>query len=251
MRFVHYTVIIFISLLLSGCAKTTSIRHSANYLDNLRGSKEIIILPPKVEINMVDTGGRRERMYDYEDHLAKVVEQQAKEVMSKIGYRVKALHKKDLHEQKLMDHTMALTHTYDTAREELYGSVLWKEDVAFSINKPLSPEVILLGSAVKGDIFLMIDYVGSIKTNGARAVAFAMSLLTGVGAENADNAAMIVGLIDAKTGAVIWSNIVSESHCVITSAVTNLSSQDKIEIARLDRMLERVFQPLRADLSKK
>lgn len=50
---------------------------------------------------------------------------------------------------------------------------------------------------------MTVDYVGIVKTNGARMLGFTLSLLP----YNADNSLMVIGIIDAKTGNVLWTNM--------------------------------------------
>lgn len=54
---------------------------------------------------------------------------------------------------------------------------------------------------------MMVDYAGTVKTNGARILVFALSLLL----YNADNSVIVIvtGIIDAKTGNVLWTNMVN------------------------------------------
>ena len=59
----------------------------------------------------------------------------------------------------------------------------------------------------------MVDYAGTVKTNGARILVFALSLLLyNVEAANTDNSVIVIviGIIDAKTGNVLWTNMLMD-----------------------------------------
>jgi hypothetical protein len=61
---------------------------------------------------------------------------------------------------------------------------------------------------------MMVDYAGTVKTNGARILVFALSLLlyNVEAANNADNSVIVIviGIIDAKTGNVLWTNMLMD-----------------------------------------
>nr|WP_016926563.1 hypothetical protein [Rickettsia conorii] len=63
----------------------------------------------------------------------------------------------------------------------------------------------MLGEKIGADIFVLLNYVQMIKTNGARTHDFLMSAL-GCSVSNADNIFMSIGIVEAKSGRILWTN---------------------------------------------
>ncbi len=73
------------------------------------------------------------------------------------------------------------------------------------------------------DIIVMFDYTGAVKTNRARKLAFALSLLP----YNADNSVMVIGIIDAKIGNVLWTNMSMDQKNLYLKAIDSFSRINK------------------------
>lgn len=233
-------------VVLSGCAKTTTVRHRADYDSVISRHVEVLILPPQAEVNMVDISNRKERMCNYEYHLEDLIADTVITAIQEKGFRAKLLRKKDIHDQGLYGDYMHLRQSYDLVREELYAQLRWEEEKAFNITKKVNPEAaIALGKKTNTDIILMTDYAGAVKTNGARTRDFVMSILWSPSAiEGADKSVIIIGMIDARTGNILWTNLISDSKDLYACAFDTLSSQKKVEQERLNQLIKSILNPL-------
>ncbi|WP_342270310.1 hypothetical protein [Rickettsia endosymbiont of Orchestes rusci] len=247
MYFKNFVSLFFVILITSGCAKVTSIRHVAGYNNNMVQPKEILILPPQVEVYTLDISSRKERMYNYEDHLEELIRREIPLAIQENGFRVKLLHRRDIRDQKLDNVVSRLRDSYNSAHKTLYTPLLWEESKAFSITQNVGEAAVTLGQQTNSDILLLIDYAQIIKTNGARARDFAMSLIFNNSSvtENADNSVLAVGIVDTKTGNILWTNMSSTSQDLYSCAISNFSSRDKVEIANLHKLIKAILMPLR------
>jgi len=75
----------------------------------------------------------------------------------------------------------------------------------------------------------MFDYTGAVKTNRARKLAFALSLLP----YNADNSVMVIGITDAKIGNVLWTNMSMDQKNLYLKAIDSFSSQKNVDTQRV------------------
>ena len=243
----HLTYLLpFLIFILSGCSNTTTLRHRADYDSTLMRHKEVLVLPPQAEINMVDASRRKDRMYNYEYYFEDIIESTIVTAVQEKGFRTKLLRKKDIRDQGLYDDYTRLRQSYNLVREELYAPLLWEESKAFNITQKVNMEAAkAIGEKTSSDIIVMIDYAGAVKTNGARACDFVVSILfSPAAAEGADKSVIIIGLIEAKTGNVLWANMISDSKDLYRCAFANLSSEKKVEQERLDRLINLLLRPL-------
>ncbi|CAK6508645.1 hypothetical protein [Rickettsia helvetica] len=77
--------------------------------------------------------------------------------------------------------------------------LLWPEEKAFSITQNIGEPAVILGEKTGADIFVLLNYIQMIKTNGARTRDFLMSAF-GCSVSNADNIFMSIGIVEAKSG---------------------------------------------------
>lgn len=235
----------------TACTKVTSIRYNPGYNNVLSKHQEVIILPPAAEVNTVDIGGKKKRVYNYEANLEQLIAAETNTDLQELGFNVKVMHRKDFHDLGIYDHYLRLRDTYDTARRELYQPLLWEESKAFAIANRLGESAIIVGKKTKSDIIIMVDYAGMVKTNGARALDLTLTLLTGHdnSSNNAESSLMIIGIIDAKTGNILWTNMSVDNKDLFSSAINNFSSQNNIDVKRLNKLIENIFKPLKKDLA--
>jgi hypothetical protein len=111
----------------TACTKVTSIRYNPGYNNVLSKHQEVIILPPAAEVNTVDIGGKKKRVYNYEANLEQLIAAETNTDLQELGFNVKVMHRKDFHDLGIYDHYLRLRDTYDTARRELYQPLLWEE----------------------------------------------------------------------------------------------------------------------------
>jgi hypothetical protein len=90
----------------------------------------------------------------------------------------------------------------------------------------------------------MIDYVGSTKTNGARALDFTRALLIGGSTTPAESSAMVLGIIDAKSGRILWTNMSTAFKDLFSSGADKLSNADKVDIKKVNALIENALSKL-------
>jgi hypothetical protein len=246
MRHTFPIILTFIAFVVSGCASQTSVRHSVHYTEPL-ATRNAAVLTPEVEVYTVSASGAKERMYDYESHLESVIKDRVVSALQEMNFRVTYLDRRDLHNKKLMDYAHGLRSNYNNATKEIYKSMLLKQEEAFAITNNLGANAVALGSATQKDILIMVDYFQEVKTAGAKALSFVKDLIINTGASaNADTASMIIGFIDAKSGAVLWTNMVMDIETVLSS--NNFSSQSQVELNKINKMIQSSLKPLHLDL---
>ena len=93
---------------------------------------------------------------------------------------------------------------------------------------------------------MIVDYAGAVKTNGARMLGFALSLLpyNAQAANNTDNSVMVIGIIDAKTGSVLWTNMSMDQKSLYSSAIDSFSSQKNVDTQRVNGLISTALKPL-------
>jgi len=226
----------------SGCTKVTSVRHVSGYNKSMLAHKEILVLPMQPEIYTLDVGNRKERKYDYEDHLEELLKQEILLAAKQNGLRVKLLHRRDIRSQKLDDIVARFLRSYNDAYEALYTSLFWEEEKAFSITSNIGESATVLGQKTSTDIFILLKYVQMIKTNGARTRDFLMSAFGfGCSTNDADTIFMSVGIVEAKSGRILWTNATPKAQPFSSSI---FSSRDKSEIENFHAVINMLLSRL-------
>ncbi len=244
MRLLNIFFLAFIIMSTIGCAKPTTLeRYHAGYETEIIRHNEVLIIPPVATIHTVGAFGSKEKMYDYEFNLEDLIQRQMVAAIAEKGYRVQLLHKKTIAEQHLNNLVMPLRDEYALVSKELYTPARWEEEKAFSINQNLGKIAIELGEKTHSDLILITDYSGAIKTNGARTADFIGAMLTGYSnaLDNSDSATMLIAIIDAKNGNLLWSNM---GHSIL--GLFNGTQTDKDDIKRIDGMIADILKPLQA-----
>jgi len=237
-------------LCLAGCAsKTTTLRHSPNYQASLKEHPEILVLPPTAEVHRVGVGNQKERLENYESHLESLLAKELCLILRSKGFQAETFSKALIHKQQLGGPLFHLHQRYKEARETLYKPLAWKEEPAYAIHQPLGLAAINFGKKIPQSVLLFADYVGTTKTNGARALSFVGGFFFDrKELENADNAVLVVGLVDAKTGDLIWTNLETDHRNLLYSSLDNLSAQDKVDQKKIRILAERTLAPLLSKL---
>ncbi|BBJ32143.1 hypothetical protein RAS_12520 [Rickettsia asiatica] len=122
----------------------------------------------------------------------------------------------------------------------IYTPLLWPEEKAFSITQNIGEPAVILGEKTGADIFVLLNYVQMIKTNGARTRDFLMSAF-GCSVSNADNIFMSIGIVEAKSGRILWTNATPQAQPFSSSI---FSSHDKSEIGNFHAVINMLLSPL-------
>jgi hypothetical protein len=196
-------------------------------------------------------------MYDYEVHLENKIIEVVKLQLEKQGFKVKKLSRRQIHKQKVEKEISRIRNYYDEAVAELYskGTLIDLKE-AGKVDKNVGQAALEFSAKTGDETIIMVDYVSSIKTNGARTRDFLISMVAAgfrVGSPAsmiAESSHVVIGIIDAKTGQVMWINRQGDLEDIYTSMITNLNSQDEIDKRRLNKIVEPLFKALSKDSSK-
>lgn len=237
-------LLILILVISSACASKTTIRHASDLQSAIARSNHVaLIMPPVVEVNMVDIASKKSRMYDYEYHLENILYQQIIPALQEQGIRTQILHRRTLHDQDLARDAASMRERYQEIRDLLYKEILWNKERAFNIVENTGPFAMPIGLKNHGDLLIMVDYARDVKTSGARTRDFMMDLFLGTSASNdADKSILIIAIIDAKNGKLLWTNMGINMRDVIGSAIDNTGSEDELAQERIKTMLTNMFE---------
>ncbi len=224
--------------------RMTTIRHSADYQTVLR-QDDLALLPVEVVVNTVNVAGNQERAINYEYHLEDVLRREVASALAAKGYHVMIVRRKELHAAKLSHALVDVRAAYVPLQKKLYASLYMNEKQAFALRETLGDKAALIGQKTSSPVLVLVDYTGSMKTNGARAKDFAMDVLLGTRrSANVEGATLVIGLVEAQTGRIVWSHIGSDSKGIYSSALDNFSSQDEVEQHNIRMLVDKVLQPL-------
>jgi hypothetical protein len=246
----RFLLLVLVTLVASSC--TTTVRHKADYQSSLSGGhNQSLILPPAVEVNIVDLAVKKERLYDYEYHLENIISQDLLIALEKQGLRAKILTRRNLHDQELTRDEAMMRERYVEIREKLYKKIEMNEKQAFNIDENVGPRASLIGSKNDSSLLVILDYIRISKTGGARTADFMMdAFLRTNKTDLADRVVIVVGLIEARTGNILWTNLSSNEGGIFSSAIDKSSVEDKAEAKRIQGILANIFKPLEKDNKK-
>lgn len=235
-------------MMLANCSTYTTVRHMKDYQKSLKEGSQILIVPPDIEVHMVGAFSHKERMYQYEYHLEELIYEQLRNSFEENGFRVKILNKKNIADLKLNENFYSFRTKYNSAKEELYKPLTMLTQQAYDSQKNIGGEAKVIGIATNCKFLIITDYNRSVKTNGARTLDFAASLLLGShdGANNADTGVMFIGIVEAASGDILWANFSVKTRDIYTSAFDNLSDRDKVDAQHLKELIIAILEPLKS-----
>ena len=238
--YIRYLLLAYVAIMASACASNTTIRHSSDYQSAIaRSNHQVLIMPPVAEVNMVDISSKKSRMYDYEYHLEDIIIREVIPALQEQGLRAKLVRRRDLHDQDLRADAARLRSRYDEVREELYKEVSWDKEKAFDVNENTGPFATAIGEKNQGDLIVMIDYARDVKTSGARTFEV---LKHGLLVAEADRSVIIIAIIDAKNGKLLWSNLGMDVISVLGSGMDNSKTEDQAASDRIKTIMSTMFK---------
>jgi len=243
--YLRYLLLVLLAVVSSACVSRTTVRHSSDYQSVIaRSNHEVLVMPPVAEVNMVGLGNKKTRMYDYEYHLEDIIIQEVIPALQEQGLRAKVMRRRDLHDQGLTADFTRLRDRYNEVRDQLYKETFWDEKQAFDISENTGPFATPIGAKNQGDLIVMLDYARDVKTSGARTADFMMDLVLRTNAsQDADKSILIIGIIDAKTGKLLWTNLGMDMRSVIASGmIDNSYTEDELASKRLKAILSTIFK---------
>lgn len=204
-----------VSLLLAACGpKMTTIRNHAAYEKTITSSKNFVVLPPTVEVNLVDASGQFKRQHSYEYQLEDVIIDVLSEKLRQKNYAIKPASRRMIHDLKASKNILAFRENFQEKINKLYVKALWPEEQAFAIEEEVNGEIKDFRERTKADLIVFVEYFGKFKTKGASTKSIAGDIaLAMLGVRKAykpeDDPEYIeirVALVDAKDYRILWSN---------------------------------------------
>lgn len=231
------------------CANKTSVRHRNDYAKTLKHSRGITVLPVKAEVNMVSVTGKKERMYDYEYAIEEAIFKEAKPILKKKGYKVSMLNKRNLKDKSLFSNYELLYEGLEKETSELYKEPLMNVERAYNIENKVGMHAMVVGRESRGDVLFLVNYLNNIQDNGARALNVAMFVFSAaVGSTNSghldgtDNAGILLSMVDAKNGNVLWCNHFFTSSGMMHDMFRGDSKE--VDKKRIDQLLSGALKTL-------
>ncbi len=243
--------LILIAVIISSC--TTTVRHKDNYQSAIaRSNHQMLILPPLVEVGMIDISGKKERMYDYELNLEEILSQETIDALTNEGFRVKTIRRRTLHEQGLIRDEARMRTRYNESRELLYSKLMLDEKKAYNINENVGRQFSsVIGTKNGTDLLIMVDFMKDFKTTGAKTKDALMDIfLRTKYSENNDKSIMILTIIDSKTGDILWANIGTHIPVLLNSAGNFLLTEKEIDQKISKDLLKQILAPYRKEQNK-
>lgn len=235
-------LIYLLLLLLIGCAPITT-RQSSNYKDVIAGYKTMVLLPVEVEIKSIDASGKEKRIYDYEYHLETLVKNSIIPEMRSRGFNISFLGRKDAHDKGIYNEVLQLRRKYNDEIKILHNAN-FNEKNASSIDINFSTYIAKIGEVTDSDLVMIADFSGYARTSGSVALSFVTGMITGVysGGPSAASS-MLIGIIDTKSGKLLWSNTALEADALFISSSSNRAKQDKIDNKNINTLLKKILKP--------
>ncbi len=244
-----YSVIIM-AFALSACgAKHTLVRSTPGYEQNLKNERTSMVLTPEVEVNTVDTFGKKERQYDYEDRLENTIVEVLIPKLNKKGLHAQLLKRKDVRDHQLSASVIKVKDSFNDSLVELYpGNDLWLKEKAFTTNKYVNAAKDF-HEKLNADLLIMVNFYYENKTSGSMKAEFAKHvLLRAVGVQGSsdetEKTRVKIAIIDSLTGKILWTHSVGVSSNIIASSYNSFCDTDKVDREKLAKLFDAALDDL-------
>ena len=103
---------------------------------------------------------------------------------------------------------------------------------------------IRIGEAEDVNLIMMVDFSDYARTSGAVTLSFLTGIVTGIYSEGPTaSSSMLISIIDAKNGQLIWSNTAAEHDALFISGSSNKAKQDKIDNKIINGLMKKILKP--------
>ena len=214
------TLAVAVIVFATGCAvRKPSFRAHPDLASRVREIRNVVFLPPRIEVFQVDAGGMAEKIDEWSDEANKNVTNIVKtELGTSAGFLLKTFSEETLDTKAglELDQTLALLdavnlsilrHVYTSAEPAYYfPEKIYNFD--YSVGKGIS--TVAAGS----DAVLIVSGVDHISTGGRVALQVAAVLTGDVGraiTRDGGVTALNAALIDSRNGSILWYKIAGSS----------------------------------------
>jgi hypothetical protein len=255
-RIANVLAVFGLLLMLGACGpKYTVMRSNVAHKDVIAQSKQSIILPPNVEVNEEDAGGKFKRMHDYEYQLEDTIIDVLQEALREKNFVVKPVTRKDIHSFKASRKVSIFRENFQEEINTLYNPTLWTEEKAFAIENKVNAEIKDFQKQTNADLLLFVEYYGKIKTKGACSKAMAadvgiaaLTVLSGGTYHKPYNpkdepeyVEIRLALVDAKDYRILWS---SKNWAGYSSWFSSSKDIQKTDRKRLKALFDAMLKDL-------
>ena len=229
-----------LALLLSACAKTTTVRSMVGHESLIQSSKLGIVLPTTSEVKTIGMFGSVKHCYEYADYVSNLLEKRLALALNERGFRARVLSKSDIKDKEFYRALLNVRREYDTKLTELYthnrsSRLKLDENIekASNISINISQDAKTVGQYTQGDLLVMVNYYQHDTTTAKKwSNMFLQS-------DNFDSSTLLIGLVDVDKGRLIWSNAFEINNAFVWSGFK--SNKEEMEIEHIDSMLKRVL----------
>jgi hypothetical protein len=207
-------LIITISLVVVGCSTTTTRLHPT--LDQeLKLIDSVVIIPPRIAIELVTFTGENERMSEREQEFGQTISSKARDELVLKGYNVVDY---DIGDQMQGNEDFAyvisqIQDNFDQASKDLNLGKPLSQEKASSLKGSVGDVVNVVAEQAGADALLLIRYNGFDKSGGQVAKDIGTSVLVAVltmgsvvPVQQKSGAVIQAALIDTTTGEVLWAD---------------------------------------------
>jgi len=202
----NLAVLLFIVVLLSGCVTATVNTQNNKSLTNtdLSSLAKVVLIPIKVEVK--ESGiGSLEKLPERSDKATKIVMDELRSAFAANG-NIELIDyvPSDDSTQTLLDEHIGLYQRVAGSAENIqYMGPAWKSrsEYDYTVGEGLS----FVSEATDADIALFVYGEDIVSSGGKKALAV-LAMIGGIGVNPGGIAVLHVGLVDIKTGHLLWSN---------------------------------------------
>jgi hypothetical protein len=229
------------------------LRTSPGYDVAIAQSQNLVILPPVVEVNIVDVGRKAKRQYDYEYQLEEHIVQVLVEKLRSRGYNIKPVSRREIHDLKISRKVLTFQEEYQDHINKLYASLLLDEKKAFATDASFSSDLRDMKDSINADMLIFVEYVARNKTAAANSADFVISMASSFvpGASQRDPiedaaefVSIRVALIDVMNHKLLWANIARDGYSAMSGVFS--SSLEKTDKKRLNQLFDELLKKLPA-----
>ena len=204
--------LVIFCIFLTGCA--TTVRKSASFDQSVPQIKTIAVMPPDVEVYKITAGGIREMIDEWTATSKVLIEDNLKEYLAQqYGFSMAFIKEETLkeHDEPLWIRTRGLYEAVAiSAIKHAFSGIEKFHDKTKNFDYTLGPQIEDLVKFTKADALLFVYAYDHEATFGRKALWWwnlPLSLYTGINLLPGNPSLMVLGLVDGKTGDLIWFKI--------------------------------------------
>ncbi|WP_298440729.1 hypothetical protein [uncultured Ferrimonas sp.] len=233
---VALTALVAIALL-SGCS-VTSVRMHEDHAQHTQDYQRIAIVPPVVEMKLVNFDGEGERLTPQEDAIRSQLIAEASSKLTARGFTPVVVERERMLAQ-FADFNVDvanLRESYQSIAANLYTGKAVNEKKVASFRQSVGEAASVVAHSTNSDAILLLKYTGWEKSKGSVAKDMAASILVGVLTAGAvvpvqamSGESVEAALIDGDSGDVVWANVFAGADNSGGAVSANLTELQRLQ----------------------